>query len=207
MEKIHYKDFLNWSSALKKEDSLLDIGCWSGKTILGLMDKCEVFGMDIDEEKLKNVDSKIKDRIKWGDVTKAIPFKRKFDYILLSEVIEHVSDDEATLENISNSLKRGGKLILSTPHETGFEFWDPAWIKWKLRLGPVHRHYSVEKMKDMMLRHGMEVTEYMVGWNLDFIWKRWINIFLKYVLKVDKRIVVKPADGFFDLGVIARKVK
>jgi len=206
-KKISYLDFLNWKNNLKKEDNLLDVGCWSGDTILNLKDRCNVWGMDIDKEKIDKIDSEIKEKIKLGDVTVNIPFKEKFDYILLSEVIEHVSDDEKALKNISNSLKKGGKLILTTPHsEKYFEIWDPAWIKWKLNIGPVHRHYSIKKIEEKLNSNNLKIQSYAVGWGLDFLWKRWINILLKYFIKSNKRLNYKMKDGFFDLCVIAEKV-
>ncbi len=208
MNRISYPNFLRWKDKIKPEDFLLDIGCWSGDNILGLYNRCHVFGMDIDKEKIKKANLIIKDRIKLGDVTKNIPFKKKFDYILLLEVIEHVNDDEKALKNISHSLKKDGRLILSTPHSIRyFEFWDPAWIRWKIRIGPIHRHYSIKKIEKKMLINNLKIEDYAIGWGPDFIWKRWINIFLKYVLKINKSLGIKNQDGFFDLCIIARKIK
>jgi len=208
MKRIHYRDFLNWHKNLKKTDNFLDIGCWQGNVMSRLKDKCHVYGMDIDRGKIKNANQDVKNRIKWGDVTDKIPFDKKFDYMLLSEVIEHVSDDEKLLENISDSLKEGGKLVLSTPHEVRFfEFWDPAWIKWKLKIGPVHRHYSIQKMRNIMARHKLEIEEYSVAFGMDFIWKRLVNIFLKYIIKSKKSLTYNNKDGFFDLCVIAKKIR
>ena len=43
MEKIKISDFNNWKLSIKKEDYFLDIGCWDGKMVLDLMNKCNSF--------------------------------------------------------------------------------------------------------------------------------------------------------------------
>jgi SAM-dependent methyltransferase len=38
-----------WEELIEPHHKLLDVGCWNGKRILKLKDKCTVFGLDIDE--------------------------------------------------------------------------------------------------------------------------------------------------------------
>jgi len=47
-----------------------------------------------------------------------LPFRRQvFDSVISLETLEHVRDQKAFLDNIRNILKKGGKLILSTPNK------------------------------------------------------------------------------------------
>ncbi len=61
----------------------------------------------------------------WSTLNMQIPFKdfgnddRKFDYIFLNDVFEHVSDPLFVLKQLSGKLKSGGKLFIDTPKQ----FW------------------------------------------------------------------------------------
>jgi len=207
MKKISVFEFNKWENSIKKKDCFLDIGCWSGKKILELNKKCNVFGMDIDEKKLSLADNSIKDKLKYADATKKIPFNRKFDWILLSEVAEHVDNDENLLKNISNSLKINGFLILTTPRSVKFfQIWDPAWVKWKFG-GPKHYHYKFHELKTKLSKYGLEIEKYATGGSFLWIISRWLGVFLKYILRTNKQIDWRESDGFCDIKIIARKIK
>jgi len=206
MEKISYNSFLEWENELTKTDMLLDIGCWSGENTIKFNKKCDAFGIEIDESKLALASDDIKPKIKIGDITKEISFSNQFDWIYMGEVLEHVINDELAIKNISTALKQGGHLIITTPHKIRlFEVWDPAWIKWKFG-GPVHRHYSIQELDLLLSKYGIQIEKYAIGYGIEFIFLRWANILLKHVFKA-KPIEHKYGDGYFDLCVIARKLK
>lgn len=51
------------------------------------------------------------------DVMKSLPYEDdSFDCVLLCDVIEHLSDHAATVENLSRIVKPGGRLIVITPN-------------------------------------------------------------------------------------------
>ncbi len=50
-----------------------------------------------------------------GDITN-FEFKKKFNYIIAFEVLEHVSDLQKALSNIKNGLKQNGAFIFSVPN-------------------------------------------------------------------------------------------
>ncbi|MBU2612623.1 MAG: class I SAM-dependent methyltransferase [Nanoarchaeota archaeon] len=195
-----------WENSISKGDLVLDIGCWRGAKVSELRKRgVNAFGMDIDEEKLKMSDKKL--NLKQGDVTKKIPFNRKFDWVIFGEVLEHISNDELALKNISKSLKNGGKLILSTPRNVPFfEFWDPAWVRWKFLGGQRHHHYTQKELWDKMKRNGLEVKEYYVIGNFIWVLNRWINVFLQYLFRLNKISFSKELKGFCDWVILAEKV-
>jgi len=199
----------DWENSIGKNDFVLDIGCWSGHLMSQIGKRCKnVYGMDIDEEKIKPSPEKLKKKIKLGDVTKKIPFKNKFDWIIFGEVLEHVSDDEKALKNISDSLKKGGRLILTTPRSVRFfEIWDPAWVRWKFLGGQKHYHYKKEELFGKLKKYNLEVREYYIIGNLIWDFFRWFNVFINYGLRIKKKIYIQDErKGFFDWIILAEKI-
>lgn len=198
-----------WQKDIKKENNVLDISCWSGEKVKILCEKSNnVFGMEIDENKINLAEPKIKKRIKLGDVTKGIPYNKKFDWIFLTEVLEHIPEDKLALKNISNSLKKGGKFILSTPRKVKFfDIWDPAWVGWKLGGDERHYHYTKEELFTKLEKEDLIIRKYYIQGNFYWVLVRWLNVFLKYVLKSKKQIQRPMKEGFCDWVILAKKTE
>ncbi len=74
-------------------------------------------GIDISSECVKKLRSQFKGEFKKASATN-IPFvKDKFDFILILEVLEHLTDDQVfeALKEIKRVLKKDGKLVVSVP--------------------------------------------------------------------------------------------
>lgn len=56
-----------------------------------------------------------------------------FDAVILTDVLEHVADERATLNELYRVLKPGGCLIITTPHKGLFAFMDTDNYAWHLR--------------------------------------------------------------------------
>ena len=75
-----------------------------------------VTGLDINEDFvlaanfLRNVDARV------GDITQETKYDSEFDIAVCSEVIEHVVNSQAALNNMFRALKSNGLLILTTPN-------------------------------------------------------------------------------------------
>lgn len=67
--------------------------------------------------------------------------KEKYDVVVATEVIEHVVDPNAFVENILKVLKPGGKLILTTP----IKDIHPQGTIWETEPAPVHLWWFTEK--------------------------------------------------------------
>ena len=116
----------------KKTVRILDLGCGVGTVDFYLAQKGHnVTGIDISADAIKICNS-VKEQFGFentrfieGDVQKK-EFKQKFDFIICSEVIEHVEDDRGLLKTIHKLLVPGGILLLTTPskyaplHRLGF---------------------------------------------------------------------------------------
>lgn len=80
----------------------------------------EVVGLDIEFERLKEAQT-LQDKILNG-VGEYLPFpENTFDLVLSHEVLEHVQDDQATIDEIARVLKPGGRLVLFCPNR-GYPF-------------------------------------------------------------------------------------
>jgi len=196
-----------WEELIKPNHNLLDIGCWSGSRINSLKDKCNVYGIDINTNRFKEASKTIRKKLFYGDATKEIPFDIKFNWILLRDVLEHVEAEDALLENISGSLAEGGQLILSTPkHIPFFDYYDPAWVKWKFGGSERHKHYTKEELFNKLEEAGLIVSSYKICGNFKWLVSRWLNGFLK-ILRIKSRMNVDYTEGYFEWVVIAKKVR
>lgn len=105
---------------VKKEDKILDAGCGLGRWVIFLSKKgYQIIGVDNYKEaisRLKKADSFLS--LKVADVCK-LPFKNEeFDVYLSFGVVEHFENGPTkALREANRVLKRGGLIILETPHD------------------------------------------------------------------------------------------
>ncbi len=164
----------------KGRDVVLDVGCGNGskvEKIRGMGIEC--YGIDIDKTKFEKSEYLI-----YADAA-AIPFgAKKFTKVICTEVLEHVNNDKQVLSEIARVLKKGGLLYLTTPRSIRwFNWWDPAWLKWKLiDKNYNHRHYSVNELIRKLNDCGFEIRRCQVLFGLSWLLTRWVNVVLKYVL-------------------------
>ena len=76
----------------------------------------ELVGLDLDEESVAFANARGEALLVGNCET--VQLGRKFDLIVLSEVIEHVNAPAAALENLVGHLNPGGKLFITTPNPT-----------------------------------------------------------------------------------------
>jgi len=111
----------------RKNLSILDIGCGPG--ILGEIIKkqigAKVFGLDSSVEFVESARKKLdqafyfnvdEDYNNWPEELKKI----KFDYILMTDVLEHLSRPNKLLENIKRIMNEKTEAIITVPN---FLFW------------------------------------------------------------------------------------
>jgi SAM-dependent methyltransferase len=93
---------------------LLDFGAAAGAYSLELYHAgYDVTGADVTDE------FKYRDKIHFVRLTGEgpLPFEDNFfDYVLLAEVVEHLKDPYGLMTELVRILKKGGKLVLSTPN-------------------------------------------------------------------------------------------
>jgi 2-polyprenyl-3-methyl-5-hydroxy-6-metoxy-1,4-benzoquinol methylase len=98
---------------------VLDIGCAYGDVGASIKGRfrCEVVGIEIDDEKAKIAASKL-DRVIVGDVeTTDLQINgADFDCIIFADVLEHLKDPRNVLRKYGRYLKDGGVFIISIPN-------------------------------------------------------------------------------------------
>jgi 2-polyprenyl-3-methyl-5-hydroxy-6-metoxy-1,4-benzoquinol methylase len=97
---------------------VLDIGSSSGNLGKRLIDekKCEVVGIDIDEQDIKLAKSRLTDAFVKDIETDDLTSLGTFDFVILADVLEHLLDPVAALKKIKALLKENGQVIFSIPN-------------------------------------------------------------------------------------------
>lgn len=174
---------------LGKGDKVLEVGCGNGYylNLLNRIDKkLDLVGIDNDPRALKDAKIFINDtRVKL--ILKNaldLPFKNKsFDKVIISEVIEHVENEQKVLSEIYRCLKPGGIMVLTTCNINYPFFWDP--INWVLQhffrthfksgfwAGIWNQHLRLYKLSEIekLIRKAnfkIETSEYLTRWCIPF---------------------------------------
>ncbi|QAA30587.1 glycosyltransferase [Clostridium manihotivorum] len=119
MTLIRYEVMSRIRCLKNKEINILDVGCGCGATCLKLRDvypKAKLFGIEKNTAAAKIASNFMK--VKIGDA-EAIEFDYEeslFDYIILSEILQHLKKPIEFLKHIKKYLKPHGSLILIIPN-------------------------------------------------------------------------------------------
>ncbi len=103
---------------LQKGSKILDLGCGTGALLKILEDRfpsSELTGIDLTEEMLAVAKQKLSDNVELllGSATN-LPFDSKsFDWVIMSNVIGHLSDKKTALKEAHRVLKNPGKIVIT----------------------------------------------------------------------------------------------
>lgn len=171
-------------------EAIIDLGCGTGYYLYLLSNlslNLKLTGFDNDKKALEEAKLLLSNNesinFVIGDMHK-MPFKDKsFDKIVMSEVLEHVENDEQVLKEVYRILKLNGILVISVPSINYPFFWDP--MNWLLeRLFHTHikssffsgiwsghlRLYSLQDLKKKFEKVGfkVEIAQELTYWCLPF---------------------------------------
>ena len=130
---------------------ILDIGCGDSYFDENLLKKFDdvnlLYGIDINLEK-----SKHNGRAYYINNYEEISGK-KFDLILLMDVIEHIEDDVEFIKNIKEYLKPDGKILITVP---AFQFLYGIHDK-ELKH---YRRYNIKQLKNILYYNGIKINRF-----------------------------------------------
>ncbi len=104
------------SGLIEPESSVLDLGCGDGRLLEFLQQtkKSRVLGIDISDEALKVAKNRGVPVVK-ADITSAsFVISQEYDYIILSEVLEHFSFPEIVMREVSGKYNKS--LLITVPN-------------------------------------------------------------------------------------------
>jgi ubiquinone/menaquinone biosynthesis C-methylase UbiE len=162
---------------LRPGAKVLDVGCGGGRHIrqTRLLPGIDAIGLDLGEKEVRDTTKMLDELdeipVQWGGTVPgagrwlttrgsayALPFPdATFDCVIISEVLEHLHQDQRALAEMSRVLKPGGVLAASVPRE------GPEAICWALSKryrntpGGHVRIYRRKKLRKMLSDAGYDV--------------------------------------------------
>lgn len=114
------------SRITKGEKTILDVGCGNGWLAKAMVDdQTTVLSMDISSrnpvETLKRHPHSRHEAL-IADVFHLPIAENSLDYVVASEIMEHVPDPELFIQKLLFVLKPGGKLIITTPYDEQIQY-------------------------------------------------------------------------------------
>jgi len=157
---------------ITKKGILLDAGCMQGGGTFFYSKKAtKSFGIDAYSEFIKIAKKSYpKIEFKTEKIEKTSFTDNYFDVIILGDVLEHISNENAALKEIKRIIKKDGELIITVPKKGLFSFIDidnlillakkilrktknrPGYDDW-------HKHYSTKELKTILGNHGFKITK------------------------------------------------
>ncbi len=157
-----------------KPDSVLDAGCGTAiflseikKTYKGKLAGCDVSKKVI--ERNKNLFPEVE--FFTINLNKKNDPKERYDMVLCSEVVEHLSDWEEAVATLAKMTKKKGHLLITTQSGKRYNH--------HLELGHL-QHFTVQMLAREMEKHGVKLVEgYNCGWPFMDLKNVLVNMFFK----------------------------
>lgn len=147
---------------VKPGNKVLDIGCGNAASLLEIRNiGAEAYGIEED----RNLEKPAKElglNVEIGNIYNSKYADNFFDYVTLSQVLEHIPDPQRFLIAAGNKLKSKGVVIASFPNFDSVyrKICRKRWIHWHV---PFHlNHFSKKSFKMLAKESGFIIKEYRV---------------------------------------------
>lgn len=145
--------------------NILDVGCGVGTLDFYIAKKAHsVFGIDVSTKSIEIAKKssgilKINNKISFSqmDFPSETP-KDKFDFIICSEVLEHIKNDALALKKITGLLKKQGRLLISVPLSSAPLYKLGILKKFDEKVGHLRR-YSTENIIKLIKQNSYSINE------------------------------------------------
>jgi len=201
---------------VQENDLVLDAGCGFGRHSLEFLSRgASVLAVDLDLESLrrtrfalhefKKTASKANDFLVHSADALNLPFKDEtFDKIICSEVMEHVSDDQKSTDELYRVLKKGGRIAITVPTLFSEQIYDFLTHEYFSSPGGHVRKYKPKNLIKILEKSGFKI--YGVGFKHSFhtIW--WI-IRCVVGLHLDQHPLTRWYHKFLHLGLYSKTMR
>lgn len=147
---------------VKPEKKVLDIGCGSAVSLLEIKNiGAEAYGIEEDRN-LEKPAKELNLNVEIGNIYNSKYPDNFFDYVTLSQVLEHIPDPQRFLVSAGEKLKEGGILIASFPNFDSVyrKLFGKKWIHWHV---PFHLNYFSKKSLEILVeKSGFKLNKYRV---------------------------------------------
>lgn len=176
---------------------IIEAGCGTGGNLAMLSRYGNLSAMEIEEIACQIANDRKITTVRKGCLPDDIPFKGKYDLIVILDVLEHIGDDITALEALYSFLKPGGHLLITVP---AFQF---LWSRHD-EINHHYRRYVKKTLQRVVIKAGYKLN-----------YTRYFNFFLfpivaiirgfKKLLKIDDsnvnisgdlKIPAKPINKF-----------
>lgn len=168
---------------------ILDVGCGAGLTMRRLADAgALVEGIEVDPafERASVVEPGV---IRYGDIL-MLDIERRYDVVLMLDVLEHIEDEGAALARVIEILEPGGLFVLTVPAY--------QWL-WSHHdeMNKHHRRYTARSVSRVLGQAGLQVER------CGYLFAGLVPP--KLVLRIWERLTSRPPEhgGFSTDGVLA----
>jgi len=133
----------------------LDVGCGTGEHVCELLSRefyvdaidPSPYAIEVTRERARKINAQFNAYVCGIEDFEG---EKKYDFILVSEVLEHVKDDSSAVQKISDYLGAGGRAVLSVPHNM------KLWSASDEASGHVRR-YSKNELKEKLESAQLEI--------------------------------------------------
>jgi SAM-dependent methyltransferase len=156
---------------------VLDFGCSRGEIIIKLSNEINSgMGMDISKSVInKNIYQNNKKNISFKVYNgKNLKLNRRFDRILLIDVLEHISNPDNTLLSLKNYLSKDGEIVIQVPstgwlsnsifepyHQGHLRYYDPDYLSEYLK----EKGFKIKKIR---VYNSVPLSSFFIKFNILF---------------------------------------